>query len=159
MRLQEIGLGVNFWYLDDGILCGRISAIKSVLALLRHHFPEFGLTLNAAKCKLFGPAAPSLSDPEFDGIPKVADGSVFLGTPVGDVVFVHHHLDDMVEKLRSTLLSKISTLRSSAKFLIWRLSSQSPPTFIGIQPWEISGRAIVCDLSVGFGEFTWVKAR
>ena len=52
--------------------------------------PKIGLAINPAKCKLFGPATVAASSSLFDGIPResLAEGSVFLGVPVGSDQFV-----------------------------------------------------------------------
>ena len=99
---------------------GRELLVPGRISILRKYFPAYGLELNSAKCKLFGLTAPTLTDPEFEGIPKVADGYLFLGTPVGDDAFVRYTLDGIVDKLQ-LLFSRLSSLHSSvAKFLILR---------------------------------------
>ena len=67
MRLHECGFDINVWYLDDGVLCGTVAAVKHALELLKRYLPQAGLELNPLKCKLFDPAA-DVNDPVFDGI-------------------------------------------------------------------------------------------
>ena len=56
LRLGEIPLLLNVWYLDDGVLCGKAEDIKKALELLQNYCAEIDLELNLAKCKLFDPA-------------------------------------------------------------------------------------------------------
>ena len=84
LRLNEIGLEFNLWYLDDGILCGTVSCLKEALTLLQQHLPAQGLELNLAKCKLFGPGA-FTHDPAFQGIPRVPANE---GTPIAIITLL-----------------------------------------------------------------------
>ena len=49
LKLEEVGLKLQFWFLDDGILCGRPEAVVKALDVLRTELPKIGLPLNVAK--------------------------------------------------------------------------------------------------------------
>ena len=116
LRLQQLSLELNLWYLDDGILCGRACDINKALTLIRKHYADI------EKCKLIGPGADSDLCPEFSDIPKIplSERSIFLGVRVGSAAFVEKAMVDVTTKLRN-MLAKVGALSSSvAKFLILR---------------------------------------
>ena len=41
LLLRELGLDLNVWYLDDGILCGTIESVKNALELLKRHLLDW----------------------------------------------------------------------------------------------------------------------
>ena len=49
-RLEALDLDINYWYLDDGTLCGSPSVLEEVLSLLVAELSKMGLTLNLEKC-------------------------------------------------------------------------------------------------------------
>ena len=117
LRLREVGLDLNIWYLDDGVLCGKVESVATALNLIRHRLPEVGLELNISKCKIFGPAA-GVNEPAFDGIPRIpmTEGTILLGVPIGS----DSSIEDVCTKIE-TLLSKVSLLKSNvSKFLLLR---------------------------------------
>ena len=120
-RLRDIGLELNIWYLDDGLLVGSVNTVKAALELLKELLPWRGLELNVSKCKLIGPGA-SNRDPAFEGIPRSSldEGTVVLGVPVGNADFVEHFVNDVITKL-SNMAARIDLLKSNnAKFLLLR---------------------------------------
>ena len=123
VRLRECGLVFTAWYLDAGILCRSIEAVKTTLEFLQQYLPGIGLELNLAKCKLFGPGAQA-DEPIFVGIPRIpmSEWTTVLGVPVGSDSNEEKAIDDVCEKL-STLLSKVALSKYSlAKFLLLRAS-------------------------------------
>ena len=85
VRLQANGgLLWNVWYLDDGCLVGSPEAVMQAFSFLQKEFTALGLTLNASKCKLWGPGA-HLAAQE-TGVPIVPwspdSGILLLGTPI-----------------------------------------------------------------------------
>lgn len=52
LRLNELDLNFQNWYLDDGILCGPAEEVNKAIVLLKHLLPALGLGLNLLKCKL-----------------------------------------------------------------------------------------------------------
>ena len=71
LKLQELGLNFQFWYLDDGILCGSVEAVGTAILLLKQELPPLQLDLNLQKCKVFAPNAHSVQHPGLEGIPRV----------------------------------------------------------------------------------------
>lgn len=51
-KLDAVGLLLNMWYLDDGVLAGPTQAVLAALHILTEDGPTLGLHLNAAKCEL-----------------------------------------------------------------------------------------------------------
>ena len=43
------------WYLDDGVLAGKRSAVLHALNLIEELGPHIGLVINFSKCKVFSP--------------------------------------------------------------------------------------------------------
>ena len=105
-----MGLRFQFWFLDDGILCGRADAVAKALQILRSELPKLGLSLNVAKCKIYSPACYEPVD-ELREVPHSPEGSAFLGVPIGDESFVQAKLTDILGDLR-TILKRLGELDS-----------------------------------------------
>ena len=63
---HKVGLYFQFWYLDDGILCGSYEAVGQAMNLLKEQLSPLGLELNLPKCKVFGPNVDNLQHPGLD---------------------------------------------------------------------------------------------
>ena len=50
--IASLGLDLNIFYLDDGLLCGSPEGVSKALAVLLHKGPALGLDLNLDKCEL-----------------------------------------------------------------------------------------------------------
>ena len=78
------GLLWNSWYLDDGCLVGTPESLNQAYPFLQEAFAERGLQLNAAKCRLWGPAACLATG--CDGVPVTPwtpeEGITLLGCPI-----------------------------------------------------------------------------
>lgn len=81
----------NVWYLDDGIVVCSAEEAHTLFSGLEQAAKDVGMEINAAKCRLFGPGADSISSgapPEslLKNVPVVpfkrGQGLVVLGQPV-----------------------------------------------------------------------------
>ena len=123
VRLRECGFVLTVWYLDAGILCRSIEAVKTTLEFLQQYLPGIGLELNLANCKLFGPGARA-NEPIFVGIPRspMSEWTTVLGVPVGSDSNEEKAIDDVCGK-PSTLLSNVALWKYSlAKYFLLRAS-------------------------------------
>mgnify|MGYP003460779833 FL=1 len=73
------------WYLDDGTLAGKKSAILRALSLLDSIGPSFGIFINMSKCELFCKGDTSEFPPSMKSshVPHLD----LLGAPIGDYLF------------------------------------------------------------------------
>ena len=103
LQLQELGLHYQFWYLDDGIICGPAGQIALAVSMLQSFLSGLHLELNRPKCKLFGHGAASLRQAAFEGITRVdfSQGTTVLGVPVGSDSFVEQEVDPISRSRRS----------------------------------------------------------
>jgi hypothetical protein len=90
--LPVADVALHCWYLDDGVIIARLSALQHTLEFLQSpSVRAMGLQLNLRKCSLFWP---SLPDPAIIAsypadLPLLrSDRACVLGTPVGDTTFV-----------------------------------------------------------------------
>ena len=84
LELSQLNLSFQFWYLDDGILCGPASEVARAMAHLEAEFGPAGLLVNRQKCRVFCHDGVVLPD-SLQQLPRVSltSGSIFLGVPVG----------------------------------------------------------------------------
>eukprot|EP00731_Ephydatia_muelleri_P034398 Em0058g4a len=77
------------WYLDDGVLTGRRSAVLRALSLIEELGPSLGTNINLAKCELFSHFGNSMFPPavKFSHHPNLE----ILGAPI-DVAAVDPHV-------------------------------------------------------------------
>ena len=96
VHLQEFGLTINVWFLDDGVLSGTHEAVAAALAFLgSDQVKASGLFLNKSKCEIIW------LKPEFESagfLPdfphRILDGNfVILGSPIGSEEYVFSHID------------------------------------------------------------------
>ena len=73
------------WYLDDGTLAGKKSAILRALSLLDSIGPSLGIFINMSKCELFCKGDTSQFPPSMKSshVPHLD----LLGAPIGDYLF------------------------------------------------------------------------
>ena len=73
------------WYLDDGTLAGKKSAILRALSLLDSIGPALGIFVNLSKCEVFckGDTSEFPSSMKSSHVPHL----VLLGAPIGDYLF------------------------------------------------------------------------
>ena len=95
LQPQLPSLAINLWYLDDGHLIGSPQELQLALDILQSEGLMMGISLNAAKCMLWGPGAGRQnldSDLAWDKIPRTPwspdTGIKVLGIPV---VYPHTH--------------------------------------------------------------------
>ena len=122
LRLESMGLQFQYWYLDDGLLCGSASVLREAFKVLKDMFGSMGLTVNSSKCRIFSPSADFPMIAELSDIPVVlADGGItVLGVPVGSEDSIRHYLEQRREDL-VCMLSRLKLLDSAlAKFLLLR---------------------------------------
>ena len=73
------------WYLDDGVLTGRRSAVLRALSLIEELGPSLGTHINLAKCEFFSHFGNSMFPPavKFSHHPNLE----ILGAPIGDYLY------------------------------------------------------------------------
>jgi hypothetical protein len=70
-------LSLTLWYLDDGHLVGPPQVVAAALAIILNCGRELGISLNMAKCKVWGPGnlPPEMGDTAaaemFSAVPRV----------------------------------------------------------------------------------------
>jgi len=109
VRMLPPDLLMNVWYLDDGHLIGRIGELDSALQIIQAGGARIGITVNWAKCKLWGPALSDtnqLSVTSLNNIPQVPwapnTGLRVLGLPVehpSSITFRRQQLQGVVAQL------------------------------------------------------------
>ena len=108
------GLLLNLWYLDDGHLVGPQAVLEEALNILHTEGAKIGITLNADKCVLWGPAAQGASGrlAEIPITPWQRDSGIkVLGLPVcfpGSHGFAEKMMTKVIDKVEescSVLLS------------------------------------------------------
>ena len=121
LRLQELDLTFQHWYLDDGVLCGPVSEVSKAVSILETALAQLGLQINPQKSRLLCSADVVLPS-NLQLIPRAtpADGSVFLGVPVGGDEFVNKFCDAAAAKLEEMLRRNSSLDCALGKFLILR---------------------------------------
>ena len=73
---------MQLWYLDDGVVAGKLSDLELFVNELAAEFEGIGLFLNKLKCKLFSKGDCSHLA-TLSTIPYDANGLEILGAPVG----------------------------------------------------------------------------
>ena len=73
------------WYMDDGVLAGKRSAVLRALSLIKELGPSLGLLVNIGKCELFCKSDVSMF-PEALKVSTVPHFEV-LGAPIRDYIF------------------------------------------------------------------------
>ena len=84
---QKYGSTIQLWYLDDGVIAGKLHDLELFFNELATEFRSIGLMLNRLKCKLFtkGDCSQCAS---LSTIPRDENGLEVLGVPVGSEEFV-----------------------------------------------------------------------
>ena len=103
------------WYMDDGSLLGPFSSLQEAFNIIAAEAPTLGLSLNVAKCILWGPNTVSWArSGGFAPVPLSPweEGISLLGAPVGTTSFVSDFVDRKSEALRLSL-DKLSGLHCS----------------------------------------------
>ena len=78
----KFGGTLQIWYLDDGVIAGKLSDLELLIQELSADFGNIGLILNKQKCRLLtkGIVAPYQT---LNSIPRADAGLEVLGVPVG----------------------------------------------------------------------------
>ena len=53
LELVDLNLTFQYWYLDDGVLCGPANDVARAMAHLEAKFGPARLQINQQKCKVF----------------------------------------------------------------------------------------------------------
>ena len=87
-----LALLFNAWFLDDGVLAGKKSAVLRALHvfLIGTLGPPLGLQINFSKCELFSHNDTNMfpSGMKISHVPHL----VILGAPISDYLFCAHQL-------------------------------------------------------------------
>ena len=107
-RLQQRGLDLALFYLDDGLLAGDVGAVATALRLLQREAAAIGLSLNLSKSELISLAPDDMATllthfPDTllrgsDGNPRVLHNFDFLGAAIGEDSFISSHTADRAAK-------------------------------------------------------------
>ena len=94
----------DFWYLDDGNICGQTKFLAAILNLFIKLGPDFGLELNLQKSKIFWPSASRHNDDLFpNDLVREDTGISVLGVPIGHHDFIDQEFGSKLIKLRSSM--------------------------------------------------------
>jgi hypothetical protein len=86
------------FYLDDGILCGKITTVEGMFKKIREHSPSIRLLVNEAKCKAWGPGLKP-SPESVIPITPWESGVKILGVPVGHNSYVNAEVSSTLSRL------------------------------------------------------------
>ena len=95
------------WYMDDGVLAGKRSAVVRALSLIMELGPSLGLLVNIGKCELFCKNVRMF--PEALKVSTVPHFEI-LGAPIGDYIYCA----SFVSTKRSEALKLLSKLEDVA---------------------------------------------
>ena len=84
---RKYGATIQIWYLDDGVIAGKIQDLELFFNELFAAFHGIGLVLNKWKCKLFTKSG-GLQLASLSSLPRESNGLEILGAPVGCDKFV-----------------------------------------------------------------------
>ena len=120
------------WYLDDGVLTGRRSAVLRALSLIKELGPSLGIHINLAKYELFSHYGNSMFPPavKFSHFPNLD----ILGAPIGDYLFCSKFFAGkcaVAKKLLSSLHGRCSSSGPTCGLVslvfVWQLLQIGPP--------------------------------
>ena len=135
--LQKENLLWHIWYLDDGVLVGRLPNLSQALTTLRVNLAARGLHINLAKCEIWGPGLSH--QPSRDALPadsllrqitqkeySPTSGITFLGNPVSHPQDTGHFADliwqDKVNQFQKSLDLLRQIPDSQLQFTLLRFS-------------------------------------
>ena len=104
-------LHLHKWYLDDGIMGGKLSDVAKALAIISSKGPDLGLFLNLRKCELISwrslsPSQTALFPPD---IIQLVENFDILGVPIGSV---NHCMTYVKRKCVSSAFRAIEAIAS-----------------------------------------------
>ena len=93
------------WYIDDGVLTGRRSAVLRALSLIEELGPSLSIHINLAKCELFSHFGNSMFPPavKFSHHPNLE----ILGAPIGDYLYCSKFIAGKCADARKLLSSLV----------------------------------------------------
>ncbi|KAL5503591.1 hypothetical protein EMCRGX_G010564 [Ephydatia muelleri] len=93
------------WYLDDGVLTGKCSALLRALSLIEELGPSLGIHINLAKCELFIHFGNSMFPPavKFSHHPNLE----ILGASIGDYLYCSNFIAGKSADARKLLSSLV----------------------------------------------------
>ncbi|KAL5505423.1 hypothetical protein EMCRGX_G006854 [Ephydatia muelleri] len=86
------------WYLDDGELAGKRSAVLRALNLIEELGPHIGLVINNSKCEVFSPQGNHLFPPAVKS--SLSPNLEILGVPIGDYLHCSHFIAENCSKAK-----------------------------------------------------------
>ena len=121
--LQQHNLLWQIWYLDDGVLLGRIPDLSRALKSIRAKFASKGLQINLSKCELWGPGSSHTDTmnalPEDSPLRHITrkpyhteTGIVFLGNPISHPLTSGHYTGHVWKDKVNQLHKSMDLLRS-----------------------------------------------
>jgi hypothetical protein len=136
VKLGDIGLLQNSWYLDDGTLIGHVDTLRTALNILKCDSSSLGLKLNLTKCYFYWPKICPRTVDLFPDIPIRHDthadpgsrGIMVLGCPVGPLKYISASVNERVNKIEN-LLDKITIFDDPQLELILLRSCIGMPKF------------------------------
>eukprot|EP00731_Ephydatia_muelleri_P010281 Em0005g867a len=93
------------WYLDDGVLTGKHSAVLRALSLIEELGPSLGIHINLAKCELFSHFGNSMFPPAVKFSHHL--NLEILGAPIGDYLYCSKFIAGKCADARKLLSSLV----------------------------------------------------
>ena len=94
----------NQWYLDDGVIVGKVEEVVGVLKVIEELGPSLGLHVNLAKCEIWWSGnAQAFDDFSLDLRRCHDNGIIILGIPVGDPEYCRSFIRKKIESISSIL--------------------------------------------------------
>eukprot|EP00435_Cladocopium_sp_Y103_P070503 s1049_g35.t1 len=131
-ELRSGPLDLAFFYLDDGVIAGAITAVGAALAHIQRRGGELGLALNLSKCEVVGvgSALPATTLAQHlprellhhpDGRSRLQQNFELLGAAIGDDSFLSAHTHDRVQAAGPLLdaLAAIGDAQVGLRLLRW----------------------------------------
>ena len=95
---------LNQWYLDDGVIVGKVEEVVGVLKVIEDLGPSLGLHVNLAKCEIWWPGNAQAFDEFSPDLCHCHDnGIIILGIPVGDPEYCRFFIRKTIESISSIL--------------------------------------------------------
>ena len=93
------------WYLDDGVLAGKRSAVLRALHLIEELGPHIGIVINFSKCEVFSPQGNHLFPPAVKS--SLLPNLEILGVPIGDYLHCSHFIAEKCSKAKVLLTALV----------------------------------------------------
>ena len=94
------GIGLNLWYLDNGIIIGNCNDVANFFDQISIQGPKFGLKLNPRKCEAFWPSGDHSFPELHSDIIRLQEGVSLLGSPIwGTNAYISSTVQSLVDSV------------------------------------------------------------